>query len=277
MGRLFSHYTPELSPRIWVEPMGPPPELSWTKNQVVTQPESASQSLNAPAIAWTKADDANHVKLAAQVLATQESPNQRMLGQPGLLLGNPSIGGTVIDGGLMMPPSELPPPNTKQNNAPETVQSFQIGPPAETLPAMPSVPAPVAAPFAAANPAGAVQRRIGARTFAMSGRGNVEPLITSTNRPELGDSVITISRGIRLRFGDVSMATNGGVVDLGAVLIEADRAVIWTSNLTKLLAEGGRIDDLPVEVYIEGNVVFNKACEPFTPIACTITFKQSMA
>ncbi|MFN8742472.1 MAG: organic solvent tolerance protein OstA [Pirellula sp.] len=258
MGRLFSHFTPELNPRVWVEPIGPPPELSWTKNQFASESKDGNGSESVPAIAWTKADDANYVKLAAQLLESQSNQNQLMLGQPGLLLGNPGLGGTVIDGGLMMPTSQLPPPNTQPNNPPETVQSFQIGPPLETIPTAPSVPAPVAAPFALSSPPGTVQRRIGARTFAMSGRGSVEPLITSTNRPERGDSVITISRGIRLRFGDVSMTTNGGVVDLGAVLIEADRAVIWTSNLTKLLAEGGRIDDLPVEVYIEGNVVFQQ-------------------
>ncbi len=148
-----------------------------------------------------------------------------MLGQPGLLLGNPSLGGTVIDGGPMMPSSELPPPKSP-NNPPETVQSFQIGPPVEALPSTPSVPAPVAAPFAMSNP-----------TEQFNDESVPEPLRCPVgkrraadylhNRPERGDSVITISRGIRLRFGDVSMATNGGVVDLGAVLIEADRAVIW--------------------------------------------------
>lgn len=263
MGRLFSHFTPDLSPRIWVEPIGPPPELSWTKHQFATPAKPDSQSSTTPAIAWTKEDDAQHVKLVAQLLDAPRNQEPRvlnppMLGQPGLLLGNPALGGTVIDGGLMMPSAELPAPSNLPNNPPENVQSFQIGPPMETAPAMPTVPAPVAAPLGMPGNPGTLQRRIGARTFAMSGRGSFEPLITSTNRPDRGDSVITISRGVRLRFGDVSIATGGGVVDLGAVLIEADRAVIWTSNLTRLLADGGRIDDLPVEVYIEGNVVFQQ-------------------
>jgi hypothetical protein len=93
MGRLFSHFTPELNPRVWVEPMGPPPELSWAKNQFAPEPKSAGPSDNVPAISWTKADDANHVKLAAQLLESQPPQNQPMLGQPGLLLGNPSLGG----------------------------------------------------------------------------------------------------------------------------------------------------------------------------------------
>jgi hypothetical protein len=264
MGRLFSHDEVEFRPRTWVEPLGPPPDLSWKNNATTAGYKNASPV--APAIAWSPSDEAMHVKLAAQVLAEQPSlpqtlpaPANNGLNQEGRLLGNPGLGGTVINGGLMMPTDETLPPPKSSSTKPEDVQAFQIGPPPATPSfTVPSVPAPTAAPTVMASPNATIPRRVGARTFAMSGRGGTEPLIQSTNRPDRGDAVITISRGIRLRFGDVSVATNGGVVDLGAVLIEADRAVIWTANLTRLMSQGGRIDDLPVEVYIEGNVVFQQ-------------------
>lgn len=268
MGRLFSHYELETRADVWLEPKGPPPDR--------TSPLS-SQSLSAvePAIAWTTADSAMRVKLAAQMsndpaLLTPPPPAaSNSFGATsgnGMIIGNPSMGGTVIDPGTIPGPSTpqgspegLPSPSQSApsllpNNAPvaSDVNAFQIGAPGPEV----MIPAPVAAPVARSNPNAAAPRPFGARRFDFSGRGGIEPRFEMMNRPERGDSVLTFSGGIRLRFQDTTVATAEGVLDMGTVLIEADRAVIWSANLQKLIS--GQVDDMPVEIYLEGNVVFQQ-------------------
>lgn len=268
MGRLFSHYELETRADVWLEPKGPPPDL--------TSPLS-SQSLSGvePAIAWTTADSAMRVKLAAQMsndpaLLTPPPPTPtNSFGASsgnGMIIGNPSMGGTVIDPGTM-PGSypvqggseNLPSPNGSApsllpTNTPRAsdVNAFQIGAPGPEV----MIPAPVAAPVAMGNPNAVAPRPFGARRFDFSGRGGIEPRFEMMNRPERGDSVLTFSGGIRLRFQDTTVATADGVLDMGTVLIEADRAVIWSANLQKLIS--GQVDDMPVEIYLEGNVVFQQ-------------------
>ncbi len=50
--------------------------------------------------------------------------------------------------------------------------------------------------------------------------------------------------------------TGTGPMELGTVLLEADRALIWTADFRRLTS--GNIEGLPVEVYLEGNVVFQQ-------------------
>ncbi len=232
-GRLFSQFNLETRADVWLEPAGPPPDL--------TSPITGQATLNnrggdvKPAIEWTAADDAMHIQLAAQ-FANAAMVGQS--GQQGMIIGNPAMGGTVIDAGTM---------NLPQHD----VSSFQIGPPP---PVSALGPAPVAAPVAM-DP-NLTPRRVGAKSFEFSGRGSAMPSFEGQARPDRGDAVATFAGGIRFRFRDVTLATQQGVLDLGTVLIEADRAVVWTTDLQRLLS--GRVDDLPIELYLEGNVIFQQ-------------------
>jgi hypothetical protein len=246
------------------------------------------------AIHWTAEDDSSHIRLASQLLQSVPAPafpTQPSAVPPGnvpfpgtntpphsgfalpgnplpgsMQVGNSQLGGTVLDAGALplfesvtgqpisgQPPETLPPGSTLA--PPNPIEAFQLPAPSNGMPM--TAPAPMAAPVAASAPdVRSPMQRVGARTFAFSGRGGVEPKLQFTSRPDRGDTVITITRGIRLMFGDAAIQTSGGLFDLGTILIEADRCVIWTSDMGRLLSR--RIDDLPVELYLEGNIVFQQ-------------------
>ena len=263
MGRLFSNIEPSIQADIWEEPIGPPPALTWTRGQ---SEKGEVQS----AVAWTSRDDAEHLRLVSQLMPVpQSSPLNNDRNQPGLIIGNPSMGGTVLDAGTM-PWLEEKLPAPSNSAAPESVQAFQLGVPSTGVPStgVPNpgtpiggippnallAPAPIGTPLALSGALPATPRSVGAKTFQFIGRGGVEPKIEVLNQPERGVSIVTITNGMRLRFGDASIATSDGVLDLGNVFIEADRAVIWTADMTRLLS--GNVTGLPIEVYVEGNVVF---------------------
>lgn len=226
MGRLFSHFDVGFHVETWTNATESVPDLDWS-----TRPSATN------AVAWSAADAASQVRLVAQL-------------EQSMQVGNTKFGATVLEAGSLplfesVQPARDPPTDS------ETVQAFQVPGQFEFGPA--PVPAPVALSTPGSSPG---RQRIGARTFNFSGRGGIEPLVKLSTRPDRGDSVVTFSRGIRLMFGGAAVQTNSGNLELGTVLIEADRAVIWTSDVTRLTSQ--KIDDLPVEVYIEGNVVFQQ-------------------
>ncbi|MEQ1824401.1 MAG: organic solvent tolerance protein OstA [Pirellula sp.] len=286
MGRLFSHFDVGFHADVWNTATGEGPDLDWNADSPARRGSPSGMQATGQvrnAIAWSADDHASHVKLASQITSMTPIPSPLPRGNevsiqfnpsntsaPGtasdrgripsgdsgsqnngasLINGNLQLGGTVLDAGSMQLFESTRPAN--EGAVPQSVQSFQVPN------SMDLGPAPVAAPVAFGSPnASPGRQRIGARTFEFSGRGGVGPTLDRDDRPDRGDSVITIAGGIRLRFGQVSAATSTGVMDLGTVLIEADRAVIWTPNATKLMSK--QIDDMPVEVYIEGNVVFQQ-------------------
>jgi hypothetical protein len=292
MGRLFSHFETQISVDVWKESTAPPPALDWARE---LNQETLAEGSNAPssAIHWTQEDEATHIRLATQLLQNVAPPSTanaapQLLPPNGALpfpaavplptggnsaaanpfpnsmqIGNSQLGGTVLDAGSMPLFESVSPQQTPAQPPAENipggsrVEAFQLPAPGSMAAPPMAAPAPIAAPVAAGAPdVRPPMQRIGARTFAFSGRGGVEPQLQSISRPDRGDTVITISRGIRLMFGDAAVQTSGGLMDLGTILIEADRCVIWTSDMGRLLSK--RIDDLPVELYLEGNIVFQQ-------------------
>lgn len=248
MGRLFSNFEISFLVEVWDQPHGQNPKLDWSTPNTVTN-----------GVAWTSADEAMHIQLASG----ENTPGLSILSIPrggieipngsvgqSMQIGNSQLGGTDLDAVSMQmlgPAQQSIPPSAMG----EKVQAFQqpsnmeFGPkPVLGAVALSSPPPPV------------VNSRIGAKTFRLTSRGGVEPEVEIKNRPDRGESDVTISRGFRLMFGGATMLTNSGQMDLGTVLIEADRAVIWTADSSRLMS--GKVDDLPVEVYIEGNVVFQQ-------------------
>ncbi|MFN9604272.1 MAG: organic solvent tolerance protein OstA [Planctomycetota bacterium] len=261
LGRLFSRFEVEVSAEAWMDGSGTPPAMPASSDD---RPESDSVQ---PAVAWTAADESNYLRLAAQLRMAQQPaipipstsmpaglppagsfpaspslgtmpPAGNATGSPSplanqMILGNQQVGGTVLEGGTM--PLPQPPAPLVLSNGPAPL------------------PAPVAQSATAVRTAAP---RMGAKEFLFVGRGGVEPQLQITPRPDRGDTVVTITRGIRLMFSDVAVQTSGGLFDMGTVLIECDRCVIWTSDMNRLLSR--RIDDLPVELYLEGNIVFQQ-------------------
>lgn len=258
MGRLFSNFEVGINVDGWDQPSGKAPDIDWSSRSSVNN-----------AVSWTAAHDAMHTQLAAQITNLTQSNAAENLPRPGIQstprggivmpnstleqsmqIGNSQLGGTVLEAGSPELFGSIQSVPSFSNQA-ENIQAFQL--PGQ----VDNGPVPVLGPVALASPApSSSNQRIGARTFALSGRGLNKPQLSITNRPETGDSVITLKNGIRLMFGGASVQTNSGPMDLGTVLIEADNAVIWTPNVTRLMSE--KMDDLPVEVYIEGNVVFQQ-------------------
>jgi hypothetical protein len=260
MGRLFSFYDVGFHVDSWKDPTGEAPDLNWAAK---SNPAGAEVT---DGIAWDPKDNQTHVRLAAQISSMQQQAPETLPrpmtqttprggieiqgGVPGqsMQIGNTQIGATVIEPGSMELFQSI---QTPANTTPESVQAFQA-PNAINI-----GPAPVAAPVAM-TPGLSLPppQRISARTFQVQGRNGSDPQLSVQNRPDRGDSVVTISQGIRLMFENVAVQTGSGPMDMGTVLIEADRCVIWTPNVMKLMSQ--KIDDMPVEIYIEGNVVFQQ-------------------
>ena len=195
MGRLFSHFDIGFHVDTWLEPTVTAPDLNWNARNPVSD-----------TLAWTSADDASHTRLASQITGLSAIGNGESLPGPvvqsppsggmaipnnaqgqGITVGNSQLGGTVLDAGSLPLFESIQPPKPSLAN-PEPVQAFQV----------PNAfgPAPVVAPVALSGPVSPGRQSIGARTFAFSGRGGIEPELKIRNRPENGDSVITISADV---------------------------------------------------------------------------------
>ncbi|MFN5275674.1 MAG: organic solvent tolerance protein OstA [Planctomycetota bacterium] len=263
MGRLYSQHEPKFEVQAWQQPVNPVVPLDGSYESKPAAKETNARDNNVKdAIAWTEHDEQTHLRLASQILQAQPpaatpsvQPSQPLGSSNSMQIGNSTLGGTVLDPGSVPLFETIQPAPQVPNTPPasQQVESFQL--PAPVANSGP-VPIPLAAPVAASAPNVRSGVRVGARTFKISGRSGIDPLYSAKSRPERGDSVITISRGIRLMIGDVSVQTSGGLFDMGTVLIEADRCVVWTADLNRLLSQ--KIDDLPVELYLEGNIVFQQ-------------------
>jgi hypothetical protein len=82
-----------------------------------------------------------------------------------------------------------------------------------------------------------------------------------SQRPDRGDSVAEITRGVYIHIADSTFtASDGSVMELGSIDIETDRAIIWMPNLSALDLSSGAADlsGQPIELYLEGNIVFRQ-------------------
>jgi hypothetical protein len=114
--------------------------------------------------------------------------------------------------------------------------------------------APVVPPPGPLVPGGSSFRR-----FQMLERGGV-PYHAEILSPPEGGNVIVISGGVNVVVEGLSvegLPTQLGPI--GTVDIETDRAVIWTSDLgTGGLGQVTQQSDRPLEIYMEGNIVFRQ-------------------
>ncbi|MDP7015670.1 MAG: organic solvent tolerance protein OstA [Pirellulaceae bacterium] len=107
------------------------------------------------------------------------------------------------------------------------------------------------------------QLRLGGRNLTIIGRGNGRVDFDLRNNPATNESVLVIPSAVNIILDDVqvSNASQMGDVALGKIDLEADSVVIWTANLQNQDFNGGGLrlgEDLPLEVYMEGNIVFRQ-------------------
>jgi hypothetical protein len=244
MGRVYSYSLPQLDVGTWNEVTQELPSLAWeasaagetswvTPAQFQASPAGTNESLpNPQAFQPQSVQSQSLPPLSAEVITPERT---------GGVQSSMPLGGIVIDGDI--------PPTLDRS---ESTTVFQV-PTGESIPRT-QVPLDSLGnritPVVSDPPA-----RVGAKTFEFSGRGDITPQLETT-RSASGESVVAISRGIRLKFGGASVQTSTGPMDLGTVLIEADRALIWTGDFQRLIAN--QLDGTPIEVYLEGNVVFQQ-------------------
>lgn len=273
MGRLFSHQAVQVQTPRWENPPAEPPKLDWSKasssrttNRYNRPGESTASAVTAAQFQQPPASSSletlpNPTPPAMLNPAQRENvPVPSTLGPPAS--GPPAVptpmnrfgvseqagsngyglphGGVVIDeSGRSNSQIDLSPLSNGSSG-----QIPMAAPPSETTESFqpPVAPIPGVSNF---------------RSFQISGRTNQEVQIRATPRPERGDSVITVSGGLRIQVGGVQMPTaSGQTMPLGNVLLEADRAVIWARDLSELISQG--VGDEPLEIYLEGNIVFQQ-------------------
>lgn len=248
MGRLYSESEPTFQPVRWIAWSGEPPRLDW-------------------AVEPRRLD-------ASKIDAASRSDDRAV--QPAQFAGPPATLESIPAPQQLVPqslPEPLAAPNAitaplGQSELPlgglilEGEQAVTVTPPRETTVLQPLSPGArqIVPPEAQDVPAVVIPRdpgaRLGVKTFEFTGRGSVEPQSQTIADPATGGTITAISRGLRMKFGGTTVMTSTGPMDLGTVLVEADRALVWTSNFQQMLTQS--LDNQPIEIYLEGNVVFQQ-------------------
>lgn len=99
--------------------------------------------------------------------------------------------------------------------------------------------------------------KVQAQSFQITGRSSLNPNIRFAPGQQPGRTAATVTGGLRIRIGGIQVTeSDGSVTDWGSILLEADRAVLWTSDFSSIVSNG--ITNEPLEIYLEGNIVFQQ-------------------
>ncbi|MCA9203926.1 MAG: LPS-assembly protein LptD, partial [Planctomycetales bacterium] len=98
---------------------------------------------------------------------------------------------------------------------------------------------------------------LGSHNIILRGRSSVRPQLKFFPNPNnAGESIGVVSSGVNILIQGIQTQSLG---DLGTIDIETDRAVIWTSTPKAFnFGAGDPQTDVPVEIYLEGNIVFRQ-------------------
>lgn len=241
MGRLYSHRAPIIDVGQWNSETA---EVKSIETAIATSEDTSRvqlaqfESLPKPRVGANESTIPQPEGIRPMELP---APNTN-LGREGSVFDattNSSLGGIVIDGDI----SENIPTQDRTSLQLPTDALNQVVPPGSPG---------LAQGFSVPNSA----PRVGAQAFAFSGRGGVNPDFETVVSGDSGETLISIKRGIRLKFTGVTVMSATGPMELGTVVLEADRALIWTAQKDLLLSKN--IEGIPIEVYLEGNVVFQQ-------------------
>lgn len=98
----------------------------------------------------------------------------------------------------------------------------------------------------------------GNRRLQVLGRSDVPVRVRSSRGP--GDQwIVVVDGGVTMVIDGVTLSTDG-VEYIGSIDISTDRLVFWTVSLDEPGLDGQTLqaDDTPLEIYMEGNVVFRQ-------------------
>jgi hypothetical protein len=232
------------------QPVGEPAAVSNQLNSGLSVPpllgQSGSNSLGTlPAPTGTGPLGSQVPPLSGAVPWTSSAEAPAALnGRP---VPNPQRSGSLLpQGGLVIPEDgSLPYPAA---GGLSNLEELSLAPafPAPTPQIVRQVPAPN--PFAA-------------KTIQFLPRGQTtSPNIVLNQRPDRGESILQITGGFRLVVSGIQVTQpDGSVIDFGTVSLEADNAVGWIRGSEPLnLATLQSTPDRPLELYLDGNIVFNQ-------------------
>jgi hypothetical protein len=157
---------------------------------------------------------------------------------------------------LTGPPFAVPPSSLQPPMASPTLQPPTFGGPAMTGPA---VTGPVVnGPIESLPPGPLAPVPVSEKRVQVGPRSNAPIHIKSFPGNMPNQSVTVFSNGLRALIEGVEAPQMG---NLGRIVIETDRLVLWGPNLKSLTSAGSEVaggGEVPIEVYMEGNIVFRQ-------------------
>jgi lipopolysaccharide export system protein LptA len=100
---------------------------------------------------------------------------------------------------------------------------------------------------------------VGTRRIRMFQRSNVPVHVRWEPDPNTNQAIATVDSGVNLIIDGLSGAS-AGPIDVSSIDVSTDRMVIWTVNVLERNENGEafQADNVPLEIYLEGNIVFRQ-------------------
>ena len=100
---------------------------------------------------------------------------------------------------------------------------------------------------------------VGTRRIRMFRRSNVPVQVRWEPDPHSNRAIATVDSGVNLIVDGLS-GISAGPIDVSSIDVSTDRMVIWTDNVLERNENGEsfQADDVPLEIYMEGNIVFRE-------------------
>ena len=100
---------------------------------------------------------------------------------------------------------------------------------------------------------------VGTRRIRMFRRSNVPVQVRWEPDPNSDRAIATVDSGVNLIIDGLS-GVSAGPIDVSSIDVSTDRMVIWTVNNFEPNEDGEtfQADDVPLEIYMEGNIVFRQ-------------------
>ncbi|QDV23548.1 LPS-assembly protein LptD [Aureliella helgolandensis] len=264
-GRLFSLYPIESSGRSI--PRHDIPNLDWSR-EPTSAVQMAQYAQSAPGYGFTPSG--TNGAMTAPPLLNQELPPGNIQLPPTGGAGNPQS---------LVPPIAGATPWQPQNSNLGGTQSSSLLPQAGLV-----IPQDGSAPYAAAGPVPS-NSPPASETIYPQAQPQVVRQIPATNGFTLKNIQFLPRSSNELRYTDLTTATeavgqltggfkliingaslrdaNGATTDFGTISLEADNAIVWVRNNgtgggTSILSGLTSSPDRPVELYLDGNIVFHQ-------------------
>ena len=100
---------------------------------------------------------------------------------------------------------------------------------------------------------------VGTRRIRMFRRSNVPVQVRWEPDPHANRAIATVDSGVNLIIDGIT-GMSAGPIDVSSIDVSTDRMVIWTVKIFEPNEDGETLqtDDVPLEIYMEGNIVFRQ-------------------